>query len=186
MGFDTVETVGYLHKVKGFDHYNHLLTVNQVFSALPMHDIVDRTNLALGPVRFSPVRSWSVPQTPLDLDTALSNRVRDICDTDQKINIMWSGGIDSTAIVVSFLKYAPDIQQCRILYSPWSIYEHPDFFELLQNYTNLELIDISGDFYLDMNLDGLFVSGNSGDTVMIFYSRHGEIFSTAKYPTQIL
>jgi len=163
--FDVVETVGKLHKVKGFDNYNQLLSINHIFSSSPAFDPVDRTNRALGPVVFSPERPWVVPHCELDLDSALEKRVQNICHLQQRINIFWSGGIDSTAIVVAFLRYAPDLKQCRILYSPWSVYEHPDFFDLLKTLRAVELVDVSGDFYLSFDLDGVFVSGNSGDEI---------------------
>lgn len=180
-GFEIAETVGVLHKVKGFDSYNHLLDINSVFSSAPRFDLVDRTQMAVGPVVFSPVRPWSVPRQQLDLRVALEKRVADICALGQPINIFWSGGVDSTTIVTAFLRYAPDIKQCRIVYSPWSTYEHPDFYELLKTVGGLELIDISGEFYLNFNLDGVFVSGNSGDEMHAsldksFFELHGYDF----------
>jgi hypothetical protein len=131
--FDIVESVGALHKIKGFYNYNQLLNINCVFSDSPRFDPVDRTNQSLGAVVFSPVRPWCVPTVELSLEAALEHRVADICQSRQKINLLWSGGIDSTAIVVAFLKHAPDLKQCRILYSPWSTYEHPEFFNLLKS-----------------------------------------------------
>lgn len=180
-GFEILETVGKLHKIKGFDRYNQLLNINSVFSNEPAFDPVDRTNFAQGPVVFSAPRPWTVPTVEIDFKTALQRRVADICSRGERINIFWSGGIDSTSIVTAFLRYASDRQQCRIIYSPWSVYEHPDFFELLKTFNNLELIDISGDFYLDFDLDGVFVSGNSGDEIHAsldesFFSRYGYDF----------
>jgi hypothetical protein len=160
--FEIIETVGSLHKIKGFHNYNQLLNINRVFSDSPRFDPVDRTNQSLGAVVFSPVRPWRVPTVEISLEAALEHRVADICQSTQKINILWSGGIDSTTIVVAFLKHAPDLKQCRILYSPWSTYEHPEFFNLLKS-TNIELVDFSGEFYLNFDLDGVFVSGNSSD-----------------------
>lgn len=164
-GYEVIDRIGTLYKVKGFDNYNQLLNINSVFSSMPKFDPVDRTNFAQGPLIFSAPRPWTVPTTEIDLDTAMQRRVADICNTEEKINIFWSGGIDSTAIVTAFLQYAPDRSQCRIIYSPWSVYEHPDFFQLLTTFTDIELIDVSGEFYLDFDLDGVFVSGNSGDEI---------------------
>jgi hypothetical protein len=179
--FEIVETTGILHKVRGFDRYNHLLDINSMFSNSPKFDPLDRTNLALGPIVFSSERPWRIPNVELDLETALEKRVTEICNTEHKINILWSGGIDSTAIVVSFLRYAPDLKQCRILYSPWSTYEHPDFFDLLKTINQIELVDLSGEFYLTCDLDGIFVSGNSGDEIhasldQSFFDQYGYDF----------
>jgi hypothetical protein len=182
--FDIVESVGVLHKIKGFDNYNQLLNINSVFSNNPRFDPVDRTNRVLGPVLFSPVRPWCVPTVELSLEAALEHRVVNICQSAQKINLLWSGGIDSTAIVVAFLKHAPDLQQCRVIYSPWSTYEHPEFFNLLKSISSIELVDISGEFYLTCDLDGVFVSGNSSDEAhasldQSFFDQYGyEFLST--------
>lgn len=180
-GYELIESVGILHKVKGFDNYNQLLNINSVFSSMPAFDPVDRTNLAQGPLIFSQPRSWAAPQTEIDLKTALQRRVADICNLGEKINIFWSGGIDSTTIVTAFLQYAPDRTQCRIIYSPWSVYEHGDFFDLLKTFNDLELLDISGEFYLNFDLDGIFVSGNSGDEIHAsldesFFTQYGYNF----------
>lgn len=179
--FEILETVGKLHKVKGFSNYNQLLNINGIFSKEPAFDPVDRTNLAPGPIRFAAPRPWNPPRDQIDLKTALQRRVLDICSTEKQINIFWSGGIDSTTIVTAFLQYAPSRRQCRILYAPWSVYEHPDFFQLLQKFNDLELVDISGEFYLELDFDGIFVSGNSGDESHAsldesFFNEHGYDF----------
>lgn len=163
--YNIIDTVGTLHKVSGFDNYNQLLTINSIFSNSPRYEPVDRTQQALGPIKYSSERPWKIPVKEISLESALEQRVKDLCGQGHKINILWSGGVDSTAIVVAFLQYAPDITQCRVVYSPWSTYEHPDFFKLLKANTKLELVDTSGEFYLSCLLDGIFVSGNSSDEI---------------------
>lgn len=162
-GYRIIGTHGYLHKIQGFDSYNHLLSLNSIFSSEPKFDPVDRTGKAVGAVRFAAPRPWQVPQQQIDLHTAMQRRVQEISARNEPINIMWSGGIDSTAILVAFLRYAPDLKKCRVIYSPWSTYEHPEFFKLLQKFDTLEKVDISGELYLTQNLDGVYVSGNTGD-----------------------
>lgn len=162
-GYKLTGTNGKLHMVQGFTQYNNLIRTNAMFSNEPKFDPVDRTGLAIGAVRFAKPRSWTVPNRQIDLESAMAQRVKEICNNAMPINIMWSGGIDSTAVLVAFLRYAPDLKQCRVIYSPWSTYEHPEFFKLLQNIDILEKIDISGDVYFDLDLDAIYVSGNSGD-----------------------
>lgn len=164
-GFDVIESVGRLLKVSGFDDYNQLIEINRLFSTRPEFDPVDRTGRVKGPLQWAPVRPWHVPTVELDLETALQKRVQNICALSERINLFWSGGIDSTAILVSFLQYADDLKKCRVIYSPWSTYEHPDFFKMLQDITDIELIDVSGDLYFSLDLDGVFVSGNSSDEI---------------------
>lgn len=50
---------------------------------------------------------------------------------NKRILIMWSGGIDSTVVVSSFLKNLPtaDLENISILLTVNSIYENPDFYK---------------------------------------------------------
>lgn len=177
-GFEIQETVGELFKVRGFDQYNHLIDINRVFSTNPKYEPVDRLALALGPIHYQPGRSWTPPPTELSLDQALQSRVHELCARQQMVNLFWSGGIDSTTIMVAFIKHAPSLAQCRVIYSPWSCYEHPDFFKILQNLPGLQMLDISGERYLNLDLDGIFVTGNTGDEMHAsldhsFFTVHG-------------
>jgi hypothetical protein len=179
--YSIAETVGECYKIHGFDNYNQLLTINSMFSSYPRFAPVDRTQQALGPICYSPERPWTVPLKELTLEDALCQRVTELCLADQKLNLLWSGGIDSTAIVVSFLRYAPDLTQCRIIYSPWSTFEHPDFFKLLKTFDNLELVDMSGEMYLDFAIDGLIITGHASDEIHAsldesFFIQHGYDF----------
>jgi len=162
--FEIINTFGQLHQVNGFDKYNQLININSLFSNFPKHEPVDRTETCLGPIRHTVDRVWTIPAQELSLETALQRRVDNICRlySKQKINLFWSGGIDSTCFVVAFLQYATDLSQFRVLFSPWSIYEHPDFFKLLQS-RSIETVDISGDNYFNLDLDGVYISGNPGD-----------------------
>lgn len=164
-GFTPTGSLGTLFKIQGFDSYNHLLDVNSMFSNNPNFDPVDRTGMVRGPIRYSAERPWTIPISEITLESALEKRVTELCAIQGKINLFWSGGIDSTTIVVSFLQYAPDLGQLRVIYSPWSTYEHPDFFRLLQTIPGIELVDTSGEIYLDFDLDGIFVSGNASDEI---------------------
>lgn len=161
-GFDVIGSAGYLSMVNGFDSYNHLVGINRLFAREPKFDIVDRTGRITGPIKYAPVRPWSIPGPELTLEQALENRVLDICALGQRVNLFWSGGIDSTAFVVAFLRHA-DHRQLRIIYTPWSTYEHPEFFRLLQKIGDVDLVDLGANRYFDCELDGVFVSGNSSD-----------------------
>jgi asparagine synthetase B (glutamine-hydrolysing) len=81
---------------------------------------------------------------------------------DQPINLMWSGGIDSTCMVNAFLANSRDRAQLRVLYSPYSYYEHPQYLEFLKS-NRIETQDISGDVYRKIHFDGIFVTGDGGD-----------------------
>jgi len=158
------QLVGSLAKVNGFDRYNKLIDLNSVFSAHPHGNPVDRTQTITGPFAFAVQRPWQAPQPSTDLAKVIQQRTTHYTSTDKKLNLCWSGGIDSTCLVTGFLQHATHLDQLRILYSPYSVYENQDFFEFIRrNYPTVELLDISGDVYLDTVFDGVMVNGHGGD-----------------------
>lgn len=159
----TTQPFGHLHKITGFQQYNHLLDINGMFSSDPNYWPIDRTGLVNMPLRWSVPRPWQVPARPVTLDQAMADRVREITDLGKQINVFWSGGIDSTAIVTAFLQNCNDRSQLRIIYSPWSVYEHPAYMDFLAGFSGVELLDQSGEIYLDLDLDGVIILGHSGD-----------------------
>lgn len=175
-GYTVADSVGRLLKIQGFDDYNRLIDINGLFSSMPTYDPVDRTGSIQNPMVFAIPRPWKKPTRTLSLETALEMRVQELCSRGQPINIFWSGGVDSTTIVTAFLVFAPE-HQTRILYSPWSVYEHPEFFQLLQS-RGADLIDLSGEAYFSIDLDGIYVTGNCGDELHAsvdetFFYKHG-------------
>jgi len=174
-----IEPVGQLFKAPGFHQHNYLVDINQIFSNNPAFGLIDRTGTVKQPVNYHVPRPWTVPTQHIDLDQAVERIVADIAAAGTKINIMWSGGIDSTLITTAFLKHHNDLSQIRILYSPWSTYEHPDYLNFLKKFPNIELIDISGEVYLNTQaLDGAYVVGDGGDESHAsldhsFYTKHG-------------
>jgi hypothetical protein len=156
---------GSLIKIDGFNGYNHLIDLNSMLSASPKFTPIDRTGTTNHPFKWANVRPWSPPTQQLSLNDACGAIVKRLSDCNKPINVFWSGGIDSTAIVTAFLKYLKHKDQLRIVYSPWSCYEHPKYLEFLKNFNGVELINQSGELYLDLNLDGIFISGNSSDEI---------------------
>jgi len=170
--------IGGLRKIQGFTRYNYLIDINSIFSNFPRFFPVDRTKFVNHPLKWSNTHKWVVPTTNCSLETAMLNRVNFFSNLDKKINIFWSGGIDSTTIVTAFLKFINDKSKLRIIYSPWSFYEHPEYLNFLKKFPQVELIDQSGEVYFDINLDGVFISGLSGDEIHAsidesFLEKHG-------------
>lgn len=158
------EFVGNLYKVTGFNNYNRLIDTNSIFSTYPFGEIVDRTKTTNMPFKYKVLRDWKIPESCLSFEDLMFNQVmRHVC-SNKKINLCWSGGIDSTAMLVAFLKHAPELSQLRVIYSPFSIYENREFITMLQkDYPEIELLDISGTVYLDTQFDGIFINGHGGD-----------------------
>jgi hypothetical protein len=143
-----------------------MIDLNGVWSDHPKHQPVDRTGLVRGPVRWDCQRPWSIPTHQLTLDDALASRAKQIEQLQQRINIFWSGGIDSTTVITAFLQNLTSVNQLRILYTPYSTYDYPEFVPYLQKNFDMELVDISGMVYMDTQFDGVFVTGDGGDELM--------------------
>lgn len=173
------ELVSDLFKVAGYSDHNHLVDINRIFSAAPGFGLADRNGHVRHPVKYYTPHSFKVPSKVYSLDQAAEATVQQISAAGTRINIFWSGGIDSTFIVTAFLKHISDHSQLRILYSPWSTYEHPEYLGFLRGFPQVELIDISGEVYLDTTaLDGCYITGDGGDESHAsldekFFNTHG-------------
>ena len=153
-------------KVLGFDHYNWLIDINGCFSTAPSGDILDRTLTIKQPWKMYQDRPWIKPTTlPGSLEECFEKRVGELINNNKKLNLLWSGGIDSTSMLVGFLKHCNDLSQIRILYSTASIKENPFFYLLLEKNKSIELVDFGGDTYLTQNFDGLFISADGADDI---------------------
>lgn len=156
--------MGDLFAVQGFDSFNNIVEINAVFSSYPKFWPMDRTNQSQNPLNLAIYRPWVAPSAKLSLDQALRSRVRELLSTGEICNIFWSGGIDSTTMLTAFLLNTENLDQLRVLFSPWSTYEHPGYLEWLQScYPRLEVIDSSGDVYLQQSWDGIYLTGEAGD-----------------------
>ena len=166
-------------KVLGHDEYNCLVDINACFSDDPRGDIIDRTQTVRQPWRMHVQRPWQPASLPtLDLDQCFERRIQDLLGRSQKINLLWSGGIDSTAMLVGFLTHCNELERLRVLYTINSIKENPGFFLLLQQQSKIEIIEFGGDTYLNQDLDGVFVSADGADDItgsldLSFYNKVG-------------
>lgn len=155
--------VGNVFKAHGFEDHNYLVDINRVFSNYPTYSIIDRTCSVPQPLQYHVPRPWCMPTQQLTLDQAFENRVTEFEKTGQKINVFWSGGIDSTTAVTAFLKHLKNPNQLRIIYSPWSTYEHPEYLKFLSQWPGVETVDMSGEVYMQQQLDGVLITGDTGD-----------------------
>jgi hypothetical protein len=172
------EKVGDLFRLKDYSSHALLIDINKIFSQRPKFEPVDRTRHTQSPYQQHIPRPWNIPTQQWTLDEALSRRVHNLALLDSKINLFWSGGIDSTTAVTALLKNLPDLSQLRILYSPFSTYEHPAYLDFLKGFAKVELADVSGENYLDDHYDGIFITGDGGDELNAsldesFFERYG-------------
>jgi len=157
---------GGLQKIKGFSDYNFLLDINLCFSSKPSNDVKDRTGQTLMPFKIQS-NLWTLPTSkPQNIEECLDARVLDLISYGKKINLFWSGGIDSTAMLVAFLKRQETHSRLRVIHTINSRKENPYFFLLLAQYPKIELLEVGGDFYMKNILDGLFVHAGAGDNLL--------------------
>jgi hypothetical protein len=150
-------------KPAGFDDYSHLLDVGLIFSSF-QQDLIDRTSSIRMPFNFKIVRPWSVPTDTKSLSQLMTDRVQYYTDQSRKLNLFWSGGIDSTAMVCAFLQNCNNLDQLRIVYSPYSLVENQDFFVFLENnFPSIEKINAINDKYLFQWIDGINIKGHGSD-----------------------
>lgn len=168
------------YKILGFNEYNYLIDINRLFSTAASGDIIDRTNSIRLPFNMHIQRPWKTVSDPLSIDKCFQNRVEEL-EKLGIINLFWSGGIDSTSVLVAFLKHAKDLSKLRVLYSTFSIKENPTFYYHLKDNKDIELIEFSGDVYLNQTLNGVFVSADVADDLTAslddsFYIKYGRKF----------
>lgn len=165
-------------KFHGYDDYNFLADINLCFSSRPTGLLRDRTGTIKFPFLTQCADSWQIPVSNPDLEQCFFSRVKDIESKHHTVNLLYSGGIDSTAMVVAWLKYTSGNNKVRILYSLDSIKENASFFLHLQTQKKFELIEIGGNVFYQNELDGVEVSGGVGDDVTAsldesFYNKYG-------------
>lgn len=62
---------------------------------------------------------------------------------NKKIYVYWSGGVDSSAIILALLAVASNRNNITILYTKSSIEEYPKLYTYLQSFSDLQMILIS-------------------------------------------
>ncbi len=65
----------------------------------------------------------------LDLNTIIKNRCIELLSIGKQINVAWSGGIDSTFVLLSLYNYANDKDQIKVYGTYNSIIESGDLFD---------------------------------------------------------
>lgn len=97
------------------------------------------------------------------LSVLLDRRSTDLLSLNQPIAIMWSGGIDSTCVLSSFIKNAKDTSQIIVYCNTDSIAENPKFYknQILDKLEcrNTQDLDVTNDFLEDY----ILIHGDPGD-----------------------
>ena len=91
---------------------------------------LDRSNIISCPLHIKNV--YPIPDVNENFSKSLTdvcnNEAKNIINEDKPINIFWSGGVDSTTAVISFLNECKDLSQLHITLTRQSINEYPMFY----------------------------------------------------------
>jgi hypothetical protein len=133
-------------------------------------DIGDSTGTLKLPYKFCTPK-WEIPPyVPDDFELCMEKAVQHYVNNFDHCSILCSGGVDSSAIVCAFIKYAPK-DKFSIAYTDQSIQEHPFLFEFLtkNNFSIFRLEDIR-----ISQLPGAVVHGMHGDSVLTLVSLYSK------------
>jgi hypothetical protein len=155
--------IGSTYSYNGFQDLKHLYTLNKMFSNRPWGNIIDRSNSTKYPFKLHIRLPWTQPKEldkSLDLETACSIRVNEIIKRyPAPYNLYWSGGIDSTLLIISFMKLV-EHKNLIVYLTKNSIKENEYFFENIIK-PNLKFAFATGDA---PNI-GSNITGECGDTI---------------------
>jgi len=94
--------------------------------------IIDRTNANKF---FIPTVEYEIPKEKNNDNKTFKqlceNRSIELLNTGKRLNVFWSGGIDSTTVLFSLMNKANDLSQIRVILTVDSIMESGSMFDLL-------------------------------------------------------
>jgi hypothetical protein len=129
----------------------------------------------------------SMPARPVTFESAADNFGLTVCqdlECGKQVYLMWSGGIDSTVVAVSILKYIKPSHRCNlhVVLSDFSKHENPIFYHKFLKQFNQ--IDIGNFDPANINLaNSIILDGEGGD--QIFGSSSANRFFS-QYPEKIM
>ena len=155
---------------RDYPGYDNMCYMNAFFAQ--NLSLTDRTNSIRYGVKTKIYPGLELPKfekKDLNFEQLCNQRARDLLDkaikSNRKLAIMFSGGIDSTLIMVSLFKIASDLELRKyvtVLLSPVSIVENPNLY---YNYI-LKKCEVESSFDFDVfqgHKKYIVVNGESGD-----------------------
>ena len=102
----------------------------------------------------------------LDLVQVCVDRALELVSHNKHIYVMWSGGVDSTLIVVSLLMANINFDQVTIVCNQESVKENPKFYKkfVLDNFKIMSSELLMQQMKIN-TIDGIIVSGEQGDLI---------------------
>jgi hypothetical protein len=136
-------------------------------------ECVDSTSTLYMPYKYHLYNPWKIPDYVEDnYDECFKKIVQEYLNDNSHITILWSGGVDSSAILAAFIKFCPR-DKISIAYTSGSIIEYPLFFDYLKD-NKFNLINLESTTNIS-NLPGLVVHGVGGGVICDTAPRFSEI-----------
>jgi len=165
----------FLNKFAGLEEYNDFFCPSpsyQSFVRFFETGIIDRTktlDLGFKYKVLDPVPSLSGAQDVLDFEQLIKARANNAAitasDMNRPINVLWSGGIDSTAVLIAIIQEMGEVafrKEAAISLTIGSVFEFPQFYQyLIEKKFNFNLVCHPVSKYI--NQDSLNISGEHGD-----------------------
>ena len=167
----------FLKYICGDDMENTLTVYNLIsrWDCFSKHNetLFDRTNTISGPLRVTNISP--IPKFDIDFNKSFKeicdSAARDILNKGKSVDIFWSGGIDSTVVVISFLNVCKDLSQINIVYDKGGINEYPLFYEKYVRDVTQEPVKTW--VYENVNLDdNIVVTGHPAQFISQSYGGH--------------
>ena len=165
--------------------YKDIEIFRNIHGAVSESWLVDRTEHVQLPFTSKLLDENKIPKIDekfnLDLKQICVDRALELASQDDHIYIMWSGGIDSTLIMVSFLMAGVNCEQIIVVCNQESIKENPEFYKkfILDNFKIMSSELLMQQMKIGA-VNGLIISGEQGDLIFgqdfgsVMFYRYGK------------
>ena len=125
--------------------------------------------------RFPEYTHYHIPREVMDFvdyftletfETIVDKTTTELFNNYEDITLLWSGGLDSTCVLCSFLKQN---KKFRLITTEYTEVEYYDLFHKLKDNINIEFITIPSKNFLSYiyKIDTILVTGDLGDQVFM-------------------
>lgn len=156
------------------DYYNLLGPPIDNFVSIPLTMFIDRFDGMKQPFKLKnicPLPKLTPGMKPLPFDELCLIRANELISTGKVINVAWSGGIDSTCLIVALLMCGIPKDQLIIHGTYISVNENPEFYKniIVKQGLNHKINSYTGNYIFTEFPEGdeLFVSGEAGDQISV-------------------
>jgi hypothetical protein len=150
--------------IKIFDDVKHIVASSW---------LMDRTSKATTPFRSSLLCEYKINsesfsiKNNLTLDEICYNAACLFKDTPSKLYILWSGGLDSTLLIISMLKANVDKEKIVVACNPDGLKENYNFYRkfILPNFRVIASEKLMQQARMSGSIDGIIINGDPADAL---------------------